>query len=125
MTAQGGEIEKWSAYLLLEVSPILLINQDQVEVVSYTELLVHLAERWCQVEATEEQANGNGFTCAAAISPDTRYVSESVPLTGAPSMISNFVIVSLSLYWFGGEPVVSRRMIDSSMCLILIRTSRK
>ena len=44
---------------------------------------------------------------------------------GAPSMISNLVIVSLSLYWFGGEPVVSRRMIDSSMCLILIRTNKK
>ena len=44
---------------------------------------------------------------------------------GAPSMISNFVIVSLSLYWLGGDPVVSRRMIESSMCLILIRTSRK
>lgn len=29
---------------------------------------------------------------------------EIVPLTGAPSMISNFVMVSLSLYVFGGEP---------------------
>lgn len=25
------------------------------------------------------------------------------PRTGAPSIISNFVIVSLSLYWFGAE----------------------
>ena len=40
-------------------------------------------------------------------------------------MISNLVMVSLSLYWLGGEPVVSRRIMDNSMCLILIRTSRK
>ena len=33
-------------------------------------------------------------------------------------MISNFVMVSLSLYWFGALPVVSRLMIESSMCLI-------
>lgn len=50
---------------------------------------------------------------------------EDLPRTGAPSIISNFVIVSLSLYTFGGAPVVSRRMMDSSMCLILIRTRRK
>lgn len=30
---------------------------------------------------------------------------DDVPRTGAPSMISNFVIVSDSLYWFGGAPV--------------------
>jgi len=47
------------------------------------------------------------------------------PRTGAPSIISNFVIVSLSLYWLGGEPVVSRRIMESSMCLIFIRTRRK
>ena len=40
-------------------------------------------------------------------------------------MISNFVMVSLSLYWLGGDPVVSLRMIDNSICLILILTSRK
>lgn len=44
---------------------------------------------------------------------------------GAPSIISNLVMVSLSLYWFGGEPVVSLRMMESSICLILMRTRRK
>ena len=47
------------------------------------------------------------------------------PLTGAPSMISCFAIVSDSLYWLGTAPVVSRRMMESSMCLILIRASKK
>ena len=47
------------------------------------------------------------------------------PRTGAPSMTSNLVIVSESLYICGPEPAASRRMIASSMCLILMRTSRK
>ena len=51
--------------------------------------------------------------------------NDDIPRIGAPSMISNLVIVSLSLYWFGGDTVVSRRMMESSMCLILMRTSRK
>ena len=50
---------------------------------------------------------------------------EDAPLTGAPSMISCFAIVSDSLYWLGTAPVVSRRMMESSMCLILMRTSKK
>lgn len=65
-----------------------------------------------------------------------------VPRDGEPSMIfmillvrllkyegdkhtSNLTSVSLSLYWFGATPVVSLRMIDSSICLIFNRTSRK
>ena len=78
------------------------------------------------------------------------------PRTGAPSMISNLVMVSLSLYKLGPadairghaddsrgvggqsasgeksgggagspEPVDSRRIMASSMCLILMRTRRK
>lgn len=58
------------------------------------------------------------------VTHDTDSIND-VPRTGAPSMISNLVIVSDSLYWFGGAPVVSRRIMDNSMCLILMRTSKK
>ena len=47
------------------------------------------------------------------------------PLTGAPSMTSYFAIVSDSLYVLGPTPVLSLLRISTSMCLILIRTSRK
>lgn len=47
------------------------------------------------------------------------------PLTGAPSMISYLAMVSFSWYTLGPVPVVSLLMMSISMCLILIRTSRK
>ncbi len=40
-------------------------------------------------------------------------------------MISYLAKVSLSLYVFGPDPVDSRRLISSSMCLILMRTNKK
>ena len=40
-------------------------------------------------------------------------------------MTSYLAMVSLSLYVLGPDPVLSRRRISTSMCLILIRTSRK
>ena len=49
----------------------------------------------------------------------------TLPLTGAPSMISYFAIVSFSLYVLGPVPVVSLFIICISMCFILIRTSIK
>lgn len=54
------------------------------------------------------------------------FVRVSIPLTGAPSMISYLAIVSFSVNTFTGpEPVVSRFIIAISMCLILMRTSKK
>lgn len=47
------------------------------------------------------------------------------PLAGAPSMTSYLVMVSLSLYWLDPVPAVSLRMMAISMCLILMRTSKK
>lgn len=43
-----------SANLLLEVSPVLLINEDEVEIIPSAEFLVHLTECRSQVEASEE-----------------------------------------------------------------------
>ena len=114
--------------LLLEVPPVLFIDEDEVQVIPHAELLVHLAERRRELEAAQEQPYRDSLPCRRPlVSPTVRSRKEgkSAPRTGAPSMISNLVMVSLSLYWFGGAPVVSRRMMESSMCLILMRTSRK
>lgn len=48
-----------------------------------------------------------------------------LPLAGAPSMTSYLIMVSLSLYMFDPVPAVSLLMMAISMCLILIRTSKK
>lgn len=42
------------AYLLFEVSSILLINQNKVEIISCAELLIDVAESRCQVKAPKE-----------------------------------------------------------------------
>lgn len=42
------------SYLLLEVSSVLLVNKDKIEVISDAELLVDFSESWRQIESTEE-----------------------------------------------------------------------
>ena len=49
--------------LLLEVPPVLLVDEDEVEVISRAELLVHVAERRREVEATEEEAYWDRLAC--------------------------------------------------------------
>ena len=131
-TKQEGEGDKThfrypknSDFLLFKVTPIFLVDQNQVEIISRAELFVHIAEGWRQVKASEEQTDGYSFTCDSDGEQRTYRICWAIPLTGAPFMISNFVIVSLSLYWFGGAPVVSLWIIDNSICLIFILTSRK
>ena len=53
------------------------------------------------------------------------WVGKLTPLTGAPSMTSNLVSVSDSFETLAPVPADSRRIMASSMCLILIRTRRK
>ena len=48
-----------SDLLLLEVSPVLLIDEDEVEVISRAELLIHVAERRREVEAPQEEPYRN------------------------------------------------------------------
>lgn len=50
-------------HLLLEVPPVLLVNEDEVEVISRAELLVHIAERRREVEPAEEQAYWDRLAC--------------------------------------------------------------
>lgn len=47
--------------LLLKVSPILLINQDEIQVIPCAELLVDIPERRCQFESSQEQPDRNGL----------------------------------------------------------------
>ncbi len=47
--------------LLLEVSSLLLINQDQVEIVAHRELLVDVPHCRRQLVTTEEQPNWDGL----------------------------------------------------------------
>lgn len=49
----------------------------------------------------------------------------SIPLTGAPSINSNFASVSVSTCVLAPEPVDSRRLISRSIFFILILTRRK
>lgn len=116
-------------FLLLEISPILFVNQDEIEVVANAEFLVNLSERWGEVEATQEKSNRDDFAFRVIqrvrIFAESRNYKRVIPLAGAPSMISNLTMVSLSLYWLGTAPVVSRLIIDNSMCLILMRTNKK
>jgi hypothetical protein len=100
------------------------IDKDQTQVVSRRVLLVDFAESGCEVEAAEEQPDGDCLSwdpLAMRSDRELRYI----PRDGEPSMISKRTNVSLSLYWLGAAPVVSLRMMESSMCLIFNRTRRK
>jgi len=48
-------------FLLLEIPPILLIDQYQIQVIPRRELLVHVSEGWSELEATEEQSDGDSL----------------------------------------------------------------
>lgn len=48
-------------YLLLEIASVLLVDKDQVKVVSSAELLVHVAERRSELKSSKEQSNGDRF----------------------------------------------------------------
>lgn len=53
----------------LEVPPVLLVDQDQVEVVPRRELLVDVAEGRSELEAAEEQSNRDRLACQVETSP--------------------------------------------------------
>jgi len=50
------------ANLLFEVSPIFLVDEDEVQVVAHGEFLVDVSHRRRQVVAIEEQPDWNGLT---------------------------------------------------------------
>src|SRR5271170_5945237 len=50
-----------SNFTLFEISPSIIINQHQTEVVSSGEFLVDVFESRGEVESAEKETNGNGF----------------------------------------------------------------
>ena len=54
---------------MLEVPPVFLVDEDEVEVISRAELLVHVAERRRQVEAPEEESDGDRLAYAVVSRP--------------------------------------------------------
>ena len=57
----GAEIieDRRKTHLLLEVPPVLLVDENEVEVISRAELLVHVPERRREVEAAQEEPYGD------------------------------------------------------------------
>ena len=123
-TLRGLTIEDDLA--LLEVATGVFVNEDERKVVASRVLLVHLAEGWGEVEAAEEETDGD---CLAAGGRAVHNLERLARLFGRRGIrgrhTSKRTSVSLSLYWFGGTPVVSRRMMLSSMCFIFSLTSKK
>ena len=46
--------ESQGSYLLFEVSPVLFINENKVQVIPDTEFLVYFPESWGKVKSTKE-----------------------------------------------------------------------
>lgn len=112
-------------HLFFEIPLVLFVSEYKVEIISSAKFLVDIPKCRCQVEATQDKTEGYRLpyisTQVTSINWDYNF---HLPCTGVHSR-SNFVIVSLSSCFLGGDPVVSWRMIDNSMRLILIRTSKK
>ena len=50
-------------YLLFEVAPLLLVDQNQVQVVAHRELLVDVSHGRCHLVAGQKQPDWDGLPC--------------------------------------------------------------
>ena len=50
-----------NTHLLLEVTSVLFVDEDEVKIITRAELLVHVAERWRQVKPAKKQPNWDCF----------------------------------------------------------------
>lgn len=48
-------------YLLLKVSSVLFINQNQIEEVAYRELLIDIPHGWCQIISCDKLETVMGY----------------------------------------------------------------
>lgn len=55
-----------SSYLLLEIAPLLLIDENQVEVVAHRKLLVDVPHGRRHLVARKEQPDGDGLSYRTA-----------------------------------------------------------
>lgn len=98
-------------YLLFKVSSVLLIHQHQVKEVAHGELLVDVPHGGCQIIPCRRQQmppSPNNFKqwSATTLKQEELPARKSLmgidsPLTGAPSMISYFATVSVSVVVLG------------------------
>jgi len=51
-----------SNFLLFEITPILFIDENQIEVVPCAKFFIDVPECRCQIETTKEKANGDRFS---------------------------------------------------------------
>lgn len=58
-TKERGDVN--IAHLLFEITSVLLVDQNKVEIITCAEFFVYISESRRQVEATKEQADWNGF----------------------------------------------------------------
>jgi hypothetical protein len=66
-STKGGREKTDDRYLvLLEVPSVLLVDEDQIEVVSGGELLVDVSEGRGEFEPAEEESDRDRFACAEA-----------------------------------------------------------
>jgi len=56
-----------SNLLLLEVAPVLLVDEHQVQVVPGTKLLIYIPERWCEIKPSKEKADWYCFALETGI----------------------------------------------------------
>jgi hypothetical protein len=63
VSQQGGGKRGERKASLLEVSSVLLVNEDQVQVVPCRELLVDVTECWCELEAAKEESDWDRLAC--------------------------------------------------------------
>jgi hypothetical protein len=49
-------------HLLLKITSVLFVDEDEIKIVTGAELLVHVAKRWRQVKPSKEQPNWDCFT---------------------------------------------------------------
>lgn len=50
-----------NTHLLLEVTSVLFVDEDEVKVITRAELFVHVAERWRQVKPAQKQPDWDRF----------------------------------------------------------------
>eukprot|EP00968_Pinguiococcus_pyrenoidosus_P025909 scaffold7037_cov311-Pinguiococcus_pyrenoidosus.AAC.3 len=124
--------------LLLEIPPVLFVHEHEVDVVLDAKLVVHASEGGREVQGRQVKTQRDRlalhwhpihdlelFDAASERENITHRNEASCAQRGQEGAALTFVTVSLSLTTLEPAPADSRRMMASSMNLILMRTRRK
>lgn len=105
-------------YLLLEIPPIFIINENQVEIVSNRELFIDVTHCRCQVIPIEEQADWNGLTCKQR--RQSKHYSGHTVLWFEKAKFSKYSLIRMCWSW---RIQTTHCSIDSLMNKIKLLTS--